>query len=339
MLPPPVPGTQQNYQICPNCRRQIMPTWNHCGYCGFPLPSKRNGRTSRPSQTGQPTSRGSKSTAFWVVGGILTLGLVVVAILIFAYFNFFRLPETSTLQEVPASTPRSHQARTQQAAAALPAIEPTQTATELPTLTPTQTITPLPTFTPTPQGIAAVIPSPSQWQCLSGPGDTVYTSTGIVDSKNVMITGKDNSKSWFRVVSINSGQVCWVPIVSLDRSNIDTNAVPVIEDPEPPGTIYFGYKYAVCGTGWLPYNERFIQCRAKPACYIYYPTSSKAFTSSNEALSACQSSGGSTTHCSLTIPYTIAAVDTGTLSTTCSISRVDHSETDINYELYWLNLP
>lgn len=343
MLPPPVPGQNQENLLCPNCRRQIVPTWQHCGYCGFQLTPQNTAYISKPSQTnlqsGHPVSHNSKSPVLWIVIGGLALGFVVVVIFAFAWFNLYRLPETNTLHNTSSPNPGSQQARTPPAAAQLPTQEPTATQTALPTYTATVTQTSAPSATPTPQGVSAVIPSPSQWQCLDGPGDTVYASRGTVDSKNVLITGKDNSKSWFRAVSPSSGRVCWVPIVALDRSTIDTNAVPIIEAPEPPGQVYYGYKYAICNTGWINYSDRIIQCLSKPVCFISYPKADKAFTNADNAFADCQKSAGGTVHCGVTMPYTITAVNTGTSNLQCSIARVDHSETDIYYELYWLNLP
>jgi hypothetical protein len=158
----------------------------------------------------------------------------------------------------------------------------------------------------------------------------------MVNYEEVMLVGMDHGQTWFKVVIPGSGRICWIPVVGLNRDSFSKANVPVIENPTPPGTIYYGYKYAVCTTGWKLFSSQYVQCTVIPTCHLSYPQRSSGFTSSDAALSSCRKT--SSNYCITTIPYTFEAIKPAATSYKCNVPRVDHSPTDLNYVLYWLKV-
>lgn len=338
MLPPPLPPKSVTLNTCPKCGKKVDPTWQHCGYCGSELPaiSETTPKAQTPPSINGPIRRPTpkRSPLVWITIGCGLIAIASITLLIVL------LNKNGSDTAVPAETEELTAPQADEINQT-PTPMLTQTATLHPTLTktPAPTNTPQPTATSEPKGVSAIVPDPSEWPCQRGPSTTVYTTDGFLDSDTVMIISMNRDQTWFETISEPSGQSCWIPMMAFDRDSFVKTDIPIVDDPEPPSTVYYGYKYAECSTGWILYSTSYVQCLKMPTCYLRYPPQSSAQDNKADAISSCQSTGGNNIYCITTIPFTFDVIDPYTTSYPCNIPRIDHSSTDINYELFWLKIP
>lgn len=346
MLPPPLPPKKTPSNTCPTCGKNVDPKWEHCGYCGGELSRKEvvstnigiptRGAAQRPPSINGPIRRtaSKKSPLVWIT---IASGLIAIASL--TILVVMLLNKDRTIAAAPPSESQEAEPITEVTHTSTSTITVTSTLPPTQTNTPTPTHTPQPTATTAPIGVSAIVPEPSEWKCQGGPSSTVYTYDGMLDSENVIIVAMNRYQTWFNTISQPSGQTCWVEMSGLDLGSFDKTDIPIVDDPPPPSTIYYGYKFAECPTGWTIFSTSYVQCRKRPACYLRYPQQGTAYDSPAEALLGCQNSGGNNIYCVTTVPYTFDVISPNTTSYKCNIPRVDHSDTDINYELFWLKVP